>query len=170
MTAAGFLLAAIYMALEPAWGPGWAAFAVGEALVSTLDDKGVPTMVDRALIRPPQSRLGPVSPQERQEVMRASVMSGRYDTVRDRESAYERLTQRVEPRPQQQRRQNPWDAGGRDQEPARETRPPPRPSTRAPSTRQRQGVGETFAKSIASSVGREIGRALLRGLMGSLKR
>jgi len=147
--------------------------AVGEALVSTLDDKGVPTMVDRALIRPPQSRLGPVSPQERQQVMSASPMAGRYDTMRDRESAYERLTQRVEPRQQQQqpRQQGPWGGAGRDDSPPpRDYDPPPRPAPRAPSSRQRQGVGETFAKSIASSVGREIGRALLRGLMGSLKR
>jgi DNA helicase HerA-like ATPase len=146
--------------------------AVGEALVSTLDDKGVPTMVDRTLIRPPQSRLGPVSPQERQQVMDGSSMSGRYDTMQDRDSAYEKLTRRVDPQqaPQQQQRQqreNPW-GGSRDADPQpRESRPTPAP--RAPA-RTRQGVGETFAKSIASSVGREIGRALLRGLMGSLKR
>ncbi len=145
--------------------------AVGEALVSTLDDKGVPTIVDRTMIRPPQSQLGPVTPQQRQQALAASVMAGRYDTAQDRESAYELLTRRVEtpPAPPQPQRQGPW-SGGRSEAPAE--RPVPRQPKAAPRSagRQRQGVGETLAKSIASSVGRELGRALLRGLMGSLKR
>ncbi len=149
--------------------------AVGEALVSTLDDKGVPTIVDRTLIRPPQSQLGPVTPQQRQQVIAASPLAGRYDTVQDRESAYEFLTRRVEaPRaaPSGQR-PGPWGGGRAEQPPDGYDEPRRMPRSappRAPSTRQRQGVGETFAKSIASSVGRELGRALLRGLMGSLKR
>ncbi|MGE0666678.1 MAG: helicase HerA-like domain-containing protein [Sphingomonadales bacterium] len=149
---------------------------VGEALVSTLDDKGVPTIVDRTLIRPPQSRLGPADSHERQQVMASSAMRGRYDAAHDRQSAYEMLTRRVE-QPHETPRQTgraPWGgSGGRDEAaPPRNYDPPPRTtrSSRVPSSRQRQGVGETFAKSIASSVGRELGRALLRGLMGSLKR
>jgi DNA helicase HerA-like ATPase len=68
---------------------------VGEALVSLLDDKGAPGIVQRATIRPPQSRLGPASPGERAAVMTASPVAGSYDQAIDRESAYERLTGRA---------------------------------------------------------------------------
>ncbi|MEN3951175.1 helicase HerA-like domain-containing protein [Iodidimonas sp. SYSU 1G8] len=132
--------------------------AVGEALVSTLDGKGIPTMVDRTMIRPPQSRLGPATPQERQQAMMASPVAGRYDNVRDRDSAYEMLVRRA---------RSPEAGAAGNSKGAGQTR-----TTSVPRSggRQRQGVGETFAKSIASSVGRELGRALLRGLMGSLRR
>ncbi|MBB3998993.1 helicase HerA-like domain-containing protein [Aureimonas pseudogalii] len=69
---------------------------VGEALVSVLGKGGVPTMVERTLIRPPAARIGPLTPAERAEVMRASPLAGKYDTAVDRESAYELLNGRAE--------------------------------------------------------------------------
>jgi uncharacterized protein len=64
---------------------------VGEALVSTLDEKGAPTIVQRTLIKPPRSRLGPVTPKERAIIQSVSPLDGKYDTVIDRESAFEVL-------------------------------------------------------------------------------
>ena len=69
--------------------------AVGEALVSVLDDKGTPTIVERTLVAPPTSRIGPITPAERAAVMQASPMAGRYDTAVDRESAFELLQKRA---------------------------------------------------------------------------
>lgn len=71
---------------------------VGEALVSTLGDKGVPSIVERTLVRPPSSRLGPLTPEERAQVIGASPVSGVYDAVSDRDSAYEILKARAEGR------------------------------------------------------------------------
>ena len=70
---------------------------VGEALVSCLDEKGQPQIVQRAFIVPPRSQLGPISPQLRQQLMTNSLVAGVYDKVVDRESAYEKLTQAVQP-------------------------------------------------------------------------
>ncbi|MBM3562386.1 MAG: DUF853 family protein [Alphaproteobacteria bacterium] len=68
---------------------------VGEALVSMLDAKGTPEVVERTLIAPPSARVGPISPQERAAIMAASPFAGRYDTMVDRESAFERLEARA---------------------------------------------------------------------------
>ncbi len=67
----------------------------GEALVSLLDPKGIPNICDRAMIRPPASRMGPATDQERADIMAKSPVAGVYDTVKDRESAYEILSARV---------------------------------------------------------------------------
>ncbi|WP_075218130.1 helicase HerA-like domain-containing protein [Mongoliimonas terrestris] len=70
--------------------------AVGEALVSMLEKKGVPSMVERTLIRPPSSRLGPLTDEERGQIISASPLRGVYDEVTDRESAFEILRARAE--------------------------------------------------------------------------
>jgi DNA helicase HerA-like ATPase len=122
---------------------------VGEALVSTLDENGVPTPVERALICPPASRMGPVAPDERARVVAASPVAARYDQALDRESAYESLMARATPdhRP---------DAQGL-------------PRMRSAATKRgRQGIAETMAKSIARSVGSSLGRQIARGLLGAL--
>jgi uncharacterized protein len=64
---------------------------VGEALVSFLDEKGIPAMVERAMIMPPHSQIGPITPEQRAEITKNSVVAGVYETVVDRESAYEKL-------------------------------------------------------------------------------
>jgi DNA helicase HerA-like ATPase len=150
--------------------------AVGEALVSTLDAKGIPSIVDRVLIAPPTCRMGPITPDERAAVMAASPLKGTYDETVDRESAYEILVGRAEAK----------DTGTapstkQGPEPARRTwgsasnRAPqaPRP---APQPRgggyQRQTMGEAAAKSavrsVTSAIGSSLGRALVRGVLGSL--
>src|SRR6202012_1843743 len=72
---------------------------VGEALVSFLDDKGTPGVVERALVLPPRSRIGPITPDERQKLIQSSVVAGVYEKVVDRESAYERLKARADQAP-----------------------------------------------------------------------
>lgn len=123
---------------------------VGEALVSTLDVKGVPNMVDRVLVRPPGSRLGPADPAERQYVFGRSPVAGRYDKEVDRESAHEILTRRA-------------DEAARQAEAERERKPSPRRSNR-------QSIGEALAKSVVRSIGSRIGREIVRGILGSLSR
>jgi len=64
---------------------------VGEALVSFLDEKGIPGMVERAMVCPPHSQIGPITQEQREAIIKGSVVAGVYETVVDRESAYERL-------------------------------------------------------------------------------
>ena len=130
--------------------------AVGEALVSFLDAKGTPLPVERCLVRPPRSRVGPATTAERQQMIVGSPLEPRYDRAVDRDSAYERLAGRSEPEARAQSR------------PAPEPRAGSVPSTRAPRPSSRAGAGERLVGNLAASVGREIGRQLIRGLMGTL--
>lgn len=125
---------------------------VGEALVSFLDAKGTPLPVERCLVRPPRSRVGPVTPEERRQLIAASPVARRYDQAIDRESAHERLAGRAEP----------------EATPASKPRAGSVPSTRAPRPSTRAGAGERLVGNLAASIGREIGRQLIRGLMGTL--
>jgi DNA helicase HerA-like ATPase len=142
---------------------------VGEALVSLLDAKGVPEVVDRTLIRPPSSRLGPALAKERKSVRAASPLGGRYDRRIDRESAFEKLSARAEEAAREAARAE--EEARLEKE--RRYRSPPAPRRKAAgrrrgTRRQRQGVIETMAKSVARTVGSSIGRQLVRGLLGSL--
>ncbi|HEY0646924.1 helicase HerA-like domain-containing protein [Phenylobacterium sp.] len=133
---------------------------VGEALVSVLDEKGAPTVVQKTLIRPPVSRLGPITPPERTSIMGASPVRGLYDEVKDRESAYEMLAARA-----QQAATEPAGAPARDAGWADAAPPEPR---RAPRASNRQGMGEAFAKSMLRTIGSQVGRELIRGVLGGL--
>ncbi|MDD3518112.1 MAG: DUF853 domain-containing protein [Chromatiales bacterium] len=133
---------------------------VGEALVSLLEAKGTPGMVQQTLICPPRSRIGPVSADERAELLRRSPLAGRYETMIDRDSAHEILSRRA-------------DEAARTVEET--TRPAPRtpaPRSRSPRTTtrpsQRQSTGEAFAKSVARSIGSQLGRSIVRGILGSI--
>ncbi|MCC6798256.1 MAG: DUF853 domain-containing protein [Candidatus Hydrogenedentes bacterium] len=142
--------------------------AVGEAMVSFLDETGKPSVVERAYIIPPLGQIGPLEPKRRKEFMQASLVAGTYDAPVDRESAYEILKQRTESKP--------------------ETAPQPKSRPRAASTtessggilgdllggamgsrgRRREGMVEAMAKSAARSVGSQMGRAIVRGILGSM--
>jgi uncharacterized protein len=135
---------------------------VGEALVSVLDEKGAPTVVQKTLIRPPASRLGPLLPAERASVMAQSPVRGVYDTALDRESAYEMLQKKAEPEPEPEREAPaPRGGGGAGDEASGR----PAPKARASS---RQGMGEAFAKSMLRTIGSQVGRELIRGVLGGL--
>lgn len=135
----------------------------GEALVSVLNKDGSPTPVERILIRPPQSRIGPLTDAERAEVLGRSPLKGRYDTPVDRESAFEMLKQRAAEEERMERAER---AQIEQEKQARK-------SSRSKGniwtgTSGRQGVGEAIVKSVARSVGSSLGRQIIRGVLGSL--
>jgi len=137
---------------------------VGEALVSTLEDRGIPSIVQRTLIRPPCSRLDPLAEPERQRMMSSSPLRGKYDTAFDRQSAYEMLLQRAEQAAQQERQQA-----------AREQEERARQSSRSRSrgggrSSRSDSLLETTAKSVLRSAGRSLGTRLVRGLLGTFLR
>ena len=117
---------------------------VGEALVSLLSEKGQPTVVDRALIYPPQSQLPPLTPAERDQVIKQSAFYGHYEKVVDRESAYEML----------------------------KTRAPQAGQTRTPSSSTWQSEAgsllEAAGKSAVRAMGTQVGREIIRGVLGSI--
>ncbi len=134
---------------------------VGEALVSLLDEKGRPNIVERAFIVPPQAQIGPITDAERKAIIQSSLLAGHYEQVIDRESAYEKLKGRTVEK----------QAAG----------------TQAPAAQngggmlggllgsvlgggngRRQSAGEALVKSVVRTVGAEVGRQLVRGVMGSL--
>jgi DNA helicase HerA-like ATPase len=144
--------------------------AVGEALVSFLDEKGRPAVVERAWILPPGSRIGPVTAQERKQTIEASAIHGHYEAAEDRQSAYEKLKAHAAQRMQE---------------------PPAQPGTGAaptgasggsvmdalggillgstgPRGGRREGMLEAVAKSAARSVGSQLGREIMRGMLGGL--
>ncbi|MGY3945622.1 helicase HerA-like domain-containing protein [Aeromonas tecta] len=142
---------------------------VGEALVSLLDEKGRPNVVERAFIAPPASRIGPLNEAERQSLIQGSLLYGRYEQTEDRESAFERLK-------------------GKPDEHKQDAEIAPTPSQAAqpaegglldalsgmlfgrtgPRGGQHDGVMQTAAKSVARTLGNEVGRQLVRGVLGSL--
>ncbi|HTG97872.1 MAG TPA: helicase HerA-like domain-containing protein [Burkholderiales bacterium] len=116
---------------------------VGEALVSLLDDKGRPTVVERAFIVPPASQVGPISPDERSQILRSSSLASKYEKTVDRESAYEKLNARVE------------------EKPVTAEKP-------APAGRQTQTILDAATKSAVRAIGSELGRQIIRGVLGSI--
>jgi DNA helicase HerA-like ATPase len=142
---------------------------VGEALVSTLDVKGAPSVVDRVLVCPPQSQIGPITPEARKEVIGRSLVAGYYERAVDRVSAYETLKQRAEQaalaaesaRAAQtaQAAQNPGypvATGGRGTATPRVAR------SRTTST------VNAMMTSAARAIGSSVGRQIIRGVLGSI--
>ncbi len=134
---------------------------VGEALVSTLDPKGRPTIVDWCLMAPPHSQIGPITADEKNSTMAKSPIKGRYDTALDRESAYELLIVREEEL--QKKRIDAALELEHEKTAAKEAK-----AKNKGSGRQRQSVLESTLKSIGRSFGSQIGRSLVRGILGSL--
>ena len=131
---------------------------VGEALVSTLQPRGIPSMVDRTLIRPPTSRIGPVTDQERHDVRSRSPVGSRYDETLDRESAAEMLQERAEKAAQ--KAQQAEAAAEKEQS---KTQPAKRRSTRQSPT---EAAVKGFLRSMSTTLGREI----MRGILGVIKK
>jgi hypothetical protein len=133
----------------------------GEALVSVLDPKGVPTMVERTLVRPPSSRMGPITPEERQKVVKNSPVYGIYEKAEDRESAYEILVKRAEERAAAEARARAEKEA--EKEAAKEAKAQSRTSSRESAT-------DRFIKNMAGTAGRQIGNMIIRGILGGLTR
>jgi DNA double-strand break repair helicase HerA and related ATPase len=135
---------------------------VGEALVSTLQENGVPMPVERALMAPPRCRMGTITAEERAAILARSPVGAKYDRAVNRESAYEILTQRRS-------------------EAAAPTAKPSAPGA-VPAAKQggdmlhdwlwgtgrRQGMVESMAKQAARTVGSQLGRQILRGVLGGI--
>jgi DNA helicase HerA-like ATPase len=143
---------------------------VGEALVSMLDDKGRPTVVERAYVVPPGTRIGPVTAQEREKLVKSSVVAGVYEKTEDRESAYEKLTQRVaEKAPAEAAAGSgsaaPPAAGGGG---FLDTLGSILGGSTGPRGGRREGAVEAAAKSAARSIGSQVGREIVRGVLGSI--
>jgi len=140
---------------------------VGEGLVSFLDEKGQPGIVERAFILPPSSRMGPISGEERQQIIRQSLVYGHYERMIDRDSAYEMLKARADEAAQRQEQER----ASREQTfkvPFPQVPGSYPPAPRRPIGRPRDTLLEAMAKSAARSVGSQIGRQVLRGILGSI--
>jgi DNA helicase HerA-like ATPase len=139
---------------------------VGEALVSLLDEKGRPSVTERAFIVPPASQLGPITPEQRRQIIAGSPIAGHYEKAIDRESAYEKLKT----------------APGAAQQPAppgSAKMPAEAPGAGSvlkdalfgrtgPRGGRYDGLAQTLAKSAVRTIGSQIGRELVRGMLGSI--
>jgi DNA helicase HerA-like ATPase len=144
--------------------------SVGEALVSLLDEKGRPSMVERAFILPPASRIGPITEAERRVIIQSSVLFGHYEQILDRESAYEIIKRRTA-----------------EANAASDVVPPPGRAEKAgrgggmmdvlsdmllsktgPRGGHQPGVLDSMARSAARSIGSQVGREIFRGVLGSI--
>jgi DNA helicase HerA-like ATPase len=152
----------------------------GEAVTSFLEAKGIPGVAERTLIRPPSSQLGPIDPALRAQLIANSPMGAKYNTVADRDSAYERLRARAdhaaqeanaaEAQSRQQTEQtDPEFRNARRYDGGSAGRTSPVGPKKANSSRS-DSIGETFAKSFARSLGSRTGQAVIRGVLGSLFR
>ena len=133
---------------------------VGDALVSLLDEKGRPTMVERALILPPRGQIGPIEVTQRQQLIKNSVLFGHYEKEVDRESAYEILKARANVTTAELPKEQSAGLGGVLGDligGAKQT-----------TGRTREGVVEALAKSTARAIGSELGRRIIRGVLGSI--
>jgi uncharacterized protein len=148
--------------------------SVGEALVSFLDDKGRPSIVERAFVLPPASRIGPATPAEREAIIKASVLYGHYENAIDRESAYEKLKGRA------LEKQVTGPATGAPEDAAQTAGSGGVGGTvkgalgdlifgkTGPRGAHHDGLLESVAKSAARTVGSQIGREVIRGVLGSI--
>jgi len=142
---------------------------VGEALVSFLDEKGRPGVVERAFIVPPQGQIGPITDVQRRQLMQASLVAGVYDKTVDRESAHEILKARAE--------QSTQAAAAQAEQQAKAAAQPAASGGGLGGVLgdilggrggRREGAVEAMAKSAARSIGSQVGRAIMRGVLGSL--
>jgi DNA helicase HerA-like ATPase len=137
---------------------------VGEVLISMLDEKGIPSMVDRAFVVPPVSHLGSITAEQRSQLINNSLVAGQYEQAVDRESAFEILQKKTEERMQQQAAADVAAAEAKQQ--AAEEKAA-RSAARAPDTLV-ESITKSVARSASSSIGRQIGNQIVRGVLGSI--
>lgn len=132
---------------------------VGEALVSFLDEKGIPSMVERARMLPPQGQIGPITPDERARLIKNSFVFGEYEKSIDRESAFEILQEKMAEREAEERRME------EQKQRMKEERSRPKQT----------GAGDIFGdfakyagRNVSRQIGTELGRQIVRGVLGGL--
>ena len=148
----------------------------GEAVTSMLENKGIPGIAQRTLIRPPSSKLGPIEVSERKALMAASPMGAKYDTAVDRESAHEILLKRADAAAKEAAAAEEAEAKAEEEE--REFRNARRydggssRSTSSRTSRSRSSKDQSFGEAIGSAVIKELkgttGRRIVRGILGTL--
>ncbi len=137
---------------------------VGEVLISTLDAKGVPTVVDRAFVVPPVSQIGPVTPDIRAQLISTSLVAGQYEHVLDRESAFEILSKKAQERASAAAEAKAEVDAQKEAEKAVKAE---RAAARAPDTLT-ESITKSVVRSASSSIGRSIGTQIVRGVLGSI--
>jgi DNA helicase HerA-like ATPase len=159
---------------------------VGEALVSFLEAKGAPSIVERCLIRPPSARVGPVTPEERKKIIAASPVRGQYDKAIDRESAFEMLQKRTKEKAAEAEVEQEQASGGgggiggfigsifgtnrKRGQTLSTTQRIARDVTRTVTNRVAGQVAAEFGKKLGGSMGGSVGRAIVRGTLGGILR
>jgi DNA helicase HerA-like ATPase len=148
--------------------------AVGEGLISFLDEKGRPSITERVFVLPPGSQIGPITPPQRQQLMAGSLVAGAYEKAVDRESAYEMLKGRAEASSQagEALRQTGGSgaakgSGSADAGVAGALKDVLFGTT-GPRGGKREGLVESAARSAVRSVGSAVGRQIIRGVLGTL--
>jgi DNA helicase HerA-like ATPase len=151
---------------------------VGEALVSLLDEKGRPSLTERVYVLPPASQIGPITADQRKDLLGSSIVAGVYEKVVDRESAFESLKGRTAARMPAQDETAASSPAHTAPRGTAATEPAPAPERGmldglgdllgGGTKRTRASVGEQLIKSAASSIGREVGRQIIRGVLGSI--
>ncbi len=142
---------------------------VGEALVSFLDEKGIPSMVEKAKILPPQAQIGPITPEDRTSLIRRSVIAGVYEKDVDRESAFEILQARISSQVKQD--QDELDRKLREKEDIERAKIEAREEKARAKTSDTGLFGDltkVVGRTVTQQVGGQLGRALVRGLLGGL--
>jgi DNA helicase HerA-like ATPase len=131
---------------------------VGEALVSLLEEKGTPSVVERAFIVPPRSQIGAITPEQRRQIIASSVLYGHYESAVDRESAFEKLKARADEKAQQVAATQAQQSQEKAERQAKQQ------------SHQRTGDGlmEAVMKSTMRSAGSQLGRQITRGLLGGI--
>jgi hypothetical protein len=137
---------------------------VGEVLISMLDEKGIPTMVDRAFVVPPVGHLGPITSEQRSQLMSTSLVAGVYENAVDRESAFEILQRKTEERIAAQQQAAAQEEAAKQ---AAAEEKAQRAAARAPDSLV-ESISKSVARSAASSIGRSIGTQIVRGVLGSI--
>ena len=147
---------------------------VGEALVSFLDDKGIPGVVQRANIMPPHSQIGPITPEQRASIIKNSVVAGVYENAIDRDSAYEKLKGKVSASPATHSPMaaapagTPTSAGANGPGWMQEAGSVLTSVLGSGGSRRGDTVVQAMAKSAARTIGSTVGRQIVRGVLGSL--
>lgn len=155
---------------------------VGEALVSFLDEKGIPGVVERGFIVPPGSQIGAIAPEQRQQVIQTSVLQGHYEQVEDRESAYEMLKQKAESAATAQaaevaRKQAEKESAERTKEEARQAAQLQKQMEREAAAqakeeeriaREREKMLMNLATGAGQALGGSAGKSIARGVLGGI--
>lgn len=137
---------------------------VGEVLISLLDEKGIPSIVDRAFVVPPVSQIGPITPEQRAQLIGSSLVAGIYEKEIDRESAFEILSKKAEERTAMEAEAKA--AADAEKEAAKQAKEA-KAAARGPDTIV-ESITKSVARSASSSIGRQIGNTIVRGVLGSI--